>query len=627
MAEIPRSASAPKRASGAVKTWVDRTLNGLRSEANERNQLILGLRKQRMMRLKPNPPEAYQDYLGKGVRVPISFRLVETVVGAVAGNDGPQFFVSSPDQELTQRATTWARLMYDAQHRVGQSSLYYRYWDSLIADGMAAYKTVRRPWSDFPLRETSAEGEIESDEHYNDRVESFIRGRPPVPWKTRVVDPATFYPPRSEWGRAYAAESGLRPTEEVMRQLNLAQTSRGNFIYKTNDEPTPMNMSGLRSAPRIQVDELWTEEALFVRVGGNVFEYENDLGKLPYLWTSGAALAFSDPTLQAMSVLYPLQYLEPWVNQFLSTLIGNATLSTTPISVITHESVGTQGGAADVVISDPPYGKQVDLPPNSDMKFITPPVDQQSVALFNTMVQLAERFTLAPIPQFAGTRTPGVVLSAVAERILAVLKPRIDNAKFTHGELMKFYFSMVKDVVQMPVAVSGMVLEERSGRSRVADTVLTPRDISKISDVLIEIKYQTVQDRIAWDTHNVLMMQAGVWSKERTMRESNVRDTEAERQQIGLEQLLANPAIAMYIQTKALAGQPPIESLQELMTQAAQAGGEPGGGGGGLAELFGGGEGGEEATTPTGPGGGRIAGQARGAGGTGNGALPSGALR
>jgi len=597
----------PKRIGGQVKAWVDRTIQGLEAESRERDNLILGLRKQRFMRLKPKAPEAYQRYLGEGVRVPISFRLVETVIGAVAGEERAEFHVATSDLELAQRARTWLQLCFDGQERWSQSAMYYRFWDGLIGDGFVAFKTLRRAWTDFPER-----NEEESDEQYNDRVEDYLRAAPPVPFKTRVVDGATFKPPRSEWGRGYALETGLRPTADAFRQMGLRASLNGSIqVVRSADEPTPTIMPGLRLGPRVKVDELWTDQDVFVRIGGNVFQYENDLGRLPYLWASGSALAFSDPTLQALSVLYPLQYLEPWVNQFLSTLVAQGTATSTPTPVTTHEAVGTMASAAETVITDFEAGRHHDLPPGSDLKFVSPPLDGGAINLFNSMVQLAERFTLSPVPQFAGTRTPGVVLSAVAERIMAVLKPRVDQAKMTLGELGKMYLELTKDTVRAPVRVSGLVFEERSGRSRVAETVLTPRDVPKISDVMVDIRFQTLQDKIAWDTHNVLMVQSGMWSKERGMRESRVRDPEAERRMVLLDRIREQPAIQAYLEQRAISGQPPLEALQELFAAAQQEVGDIGSAGSALAGAFS--QNGDEATAR--PQGGRNPGEARQPGG------------
>lgn len=612
--EVPlMPASRAKAASPSTTTWVNQTLAGMIAEGHNRREMILGLRKQRFMRLKPKVPEAYAQYLGKGVRVPITFRLGETVVGAVAGGENKaQFLASSPDVALAQRATAWAQLQIDVQERVSQSALWYRYWDSLINDGMATLKTQRSPWTDFPDR-----FEDETDEDYNARVDAFLGSVPPVPYRTRVVDPATFYPPRSEWGRVYAAEIGLRPTAETLRSLGLQMTSRGNpKIVDPNDEPTPIHMHGLRMDPRIQVEELWTETHLFVRVHGKVFEYENEMGRLPYQWTSGAAIAFSDPTLQALSVHYPLQYLEPWVNQMLSTLVAQGQNTSTPTPIVTRQASGTAPGNAETVITDFQAGRQHDLPAGADFKWAVAPLDAGAINLLNAMVQMAERFTLSPIPQFAGTRTPGVVMAAAAERIMSVLAPKIDMAKTTWSNQQKDYLYLIRDVVKTPVSVSGLVFEEKTGRSRMATTTIRPSEVSKISDIATEIKFQTVQDKIAWNTHSVLMVQSGLWSLERGMRESGVSDSERERQSIMLDRLRQSPAIQMYLQQRAMAGQPPLEALQQLADQGAQQAGL-GAARPGLEQLGSGG------ANPALPQGGRAPGEFRQPGGE----RPTGASR
>lgn len=594
-----------KRASNKTRQWVDATLMQLRNEGAERNRMILGLRKQRFLRLKPKPPEAYQEYLGQGVRVPVSFRLGETVVGAVAGGqDNINFTVSSPDSVLAQRATGWSNLQIATQERWSQAGLYFRYWDSLINDGMAALKTQRRPWTDFPQKE-----EDEDDEAYNKRVESFLRLRPPIPYRSRVVDPATFFPSHSEWGKAYAAEIGLRPTNETLQTLGLRPTRTGFTIVDPAlmpDEPTPLDMPGIRMGPRIEVAELWTETHLYVRIHGSVFEYENEFGRLPYEWTSGATIGFSDPTLQALSVHYPIQYLEPWLNQFLSTLVGQGSLTATPTPVITHEAVGTAAGLGELQVSDMEAGRLHDLPPGSDINWKQAPLDATSITLLNTMVDMAQRFTLSPIPEFAGTRTPGVVLSAVAERVMSVLTPKISMAKTTWSEQQKFYYRLVRETIKAPVSVSGMVFDE-GGRGKKAETVLTPADVPKLSDVLTEIRFQTVQDKIAWNTHSVMMVQAGMWDLEHGMRETGVRDTEGERQRAMLDRLRQSEPIQQYLMQRAMAGQPPLEALQELGQAAQQQTGVSAGGA--LAGLLG--SGGQNPTTPTGPEGGRAPGQPR----------------
>ncbi len=558
----------PKLVTGDAKKWVDNLIETRTSEGRPRMEMIHGMRRQRFMRLKNRPPEAYQQYVGEGVKVPITYRLIETVLGAVGGGGAPTWFFSSPDPELARRGARWAALAIQSQERVSQAGMYWRYWDSLAADGMACIKTQRFPWTDFPRQ-----AENESDAVYGKRTGDFLKQMPEVPWRSRAVDCATFFPPLYEWGPNWIVESAMRSSWQALGELGLRPGGSGNLRFAGDDEPINVDMMSTRVPPQMRVDEVWTDDTLFVRIMGRVYEYANDLGQIPYVWTNGSTIPFADPTLQALSVAFPLQYIEPWVNQQLSVLVGAANAASTPTPVTTHQLIpgAPPDAAAQVTITDWQGGRHYDLPAGTDLKFVAPPLDINAINLLNNMVEIAERFTLSASPSFAGSRTAGTVIAAVAERTFAVLKPRVEMAERTWGDLMKSYLHLVRNVVKAPVVVSGLVFEERTGRKRMAETALSPRDVPKISDVIAEIKFQTTQDRIAWDAHNVMMTRSGIWTKERARRESGVEDPQQEALDVSLEQLMESPQVQIYIMMRAMEGVEPLESLQELF---ADAGGE-----------------------------------------------------
>ena len=114
-----------KQVGGQLKTWVEKMIQDRTAERSGRNELILGFRKQRFMRLKVRPPEAYQDYIGQaGVKVPLSFRLIETVIGSAAA-ERPHCHVSSPDREVARRVGKWAELVLQNQEIVSQPALFW----------------------------------------------------------------------------------------------------------------------------------------------------------------------------------------------------------------------------------------------------------------------------------------------------------------------------------------------------------------------------------------------------------------------------------------------------------------------------------------------------------------------
>ncbi len=580
-----------------AKQWVDRIVQERKSLYDERNKLIYGLRKQRMMRLKPKPTEAYQQYLGQGVRVPVSFRLIETVIGAIAGGPRPTHHVLSDNPELARRASRWLELLTKQNEMQTQRGYYWRLWDSYIGDGLVFIKTTRHPWTEFPEHQ-----EGDPLEGYRRRVEAFLRTRPPLPLRSRIVDAATVYPPVHEWAEAVVVESGLRPTDPTLRQLGLRVTGRGNIVEADESAPISPLMPGLRMAPQIEVDEVWTEKELYVRAGGNVWVYPNEFGMLPYTWASGSAVAWSDPTLQAMSVVYPLMYLEPWIAQFLSQLVAAAATALTPTPIGEQEARGSVSGQGQPVVSDWQGGKYHQFPPGVKFRWDAPPIDNQAVNVLNAMTQIAERYTLSPVPSFAGTRTPGTVMAQVAERVTSILKPRVDMASALLAEQDTMYLKLLQKVIRVPVRVSGLVFEERSGRSRLAETALRPGEVARLGDVNVEIQFKTMQDQIAWNTMSVMMQQSGVWSMERTRRETGVRDPQAEGDTIGFERVMESQPIQMYLAMKAMEGQPPLEALQELQSAAEGAVQSP---------LEGMGSGGPEAGNGSRPTGGRLTGEPR----------------
>lgn len=539
---------------------------------------MLGVRRQRFLRARPNPPQVYQKFLGAGARIPIAFRLIQTVVGAVAGEDRPRWHVASPDLEVAARTEKWLRLVNQWMERV-QPGLYWRFWDSLAGDGMVALKTTRRPWTEFPQ---PIEGEKPAE--YNAKVDDFYRRAPPVPFRTRVIDPMTFFPPRSEWGDPIAIECGLRPGGQVLRALRLKPNSAGDLVSMNPDEPIPQEMTALAGAmePRYEVAEVWTPDALLVDVRGQVFEYPNTMGQVPYKWAFASSVAFSDPTLQALSAAFPLLYIEPWINQTLSSLVGYAQLQSTPTPIIVQKG-GPMGGKPEPVITDfkpgmlHQFGTDV-VPGVWDMG-----KPRESVDILNILVQLAERFTISPVPSFAGTRTAGTVMAQVAERIMSILRPMVDQAQVVWGEQGKMWVELVGDAIKAPVFVSGLTFEQRNRRTRKADTALTPRDVKKIGDVVSEIRFRTTTDRIAWDTHNVMMEQAGIWSMKRARIESDVEDPEAEDRQRTIEDVMQDPAIKLLISQRGMEDIPPLQALQAILMEAEQGGGggaPPGGNGG-----------------------------------------------
>ena len=68
------------------KTWVEETIKEQKRVYQELFTTLLHLRRMRSLKLTGKTPRAFQALLGKGVRVPMSWALVQTVVGLIAKN-------------------------------------------------------------------------------------------------------------------------------------------------------------------------------------------------------------------------------------------------------------------------------------------------------------------------------------------------------------------------------------------------------------------------------------------------------------------------------------------------------------------------------------------------------------
>jgi hypothetical protein len=164
------------------------------------------------------------------------------------------------------------------------------------------------------------------------------------------------------------------------------------------------------------------------------------------------------------------------------------------------------------------------------------------------------------------------------EAATANLTPIQDNGQNLFADMMKFLWHCVQNVVQAPVYVNGLIFEEgtEGRRSRLGEAVLTPTDIPKLRDCLCELDAQTLQDQIAAGTHATFMNRdgEGLWTRERSMRFSGVKEPDKEERGLTKERVLRSPLVQQYLEMLAVADQPP---LQMILAAAMQNAGQPGG--------------------------------------------------
>lgn len=574
-------AGDPEQLSAEVKNYVTQLVDQRKSDYTTRNNLIVGLRRQRYMRSRLRLPKSYQSLVGNNApRAPLVYRLVQTAVGAIA-KVPPEFRVipRSPEyQKDADDAQIWAKLMLDALSRSSHRPIFWKTLDSMVGDGGAAVKILRTPWQDFPAKKDE-----EDATKYADRVNGFFKTRPKQPFVARVVDWSTFLPPTTEWGDGEIVEYGKRPTRSTLKSLRIVSGTGGlqriadGAVYPDDQIPV--------LGPTMEVAEVWNDEACFIVIeGGEVFKFDNIYGKPPYIWSHGLTTSSYDPALEGVSVAFGLQYLQPWIDTLLSVISAWSILGGTPIMWTSQDALPNLPAGQEMAVKDIPFGKWVDFGVGGKGGYMEPPgVGAAITEAVNMMVQMADRVSISPVASgFIGTRTPGLALSAAMEAATANLTPIIDNAQNLFAGIVKFLFHCVENVVGGPVYVNGLMFEEsesKKRRSRLGEATLKPSDVSKFQDVLCELEAQTLQDEIASGTHAVFMNRNGLWTRDRSMRYSGVKEPDKEEQGLIKDMVMQSPPVQQYLAMAAVANQPPLLAIMQQALMAGQEGGaeaEPG---------------------------------------------------
>ena len=565
--------------SAQVEAYVTNLIRQRKADYTTRNKLVLGIRRQRFMRNKLALPKAYQALVGNNApRAPLTYRLIQTAVGAIA-KVPPEFHVvprQDSDKDVAERAQDWCKLMLNAMSRSSRRPIFWKMLDSIVGDGGTAVKIMRRPWNDFPAMKESEDGGV-----YAKRVDAFTKSRPTQPFVARVVDWATFYPPTTEWGEGEIVEHGKRPTQSTLQALRLVGDTSKGLARLPDGVPYPVDQVP-RLGPTIEVSEVWNDEACFIVIENEkVLKLNNIYGKPPYVWSHGLTTSSYDPALEGVSVAFGLQYLQPWIDTMLGIISAWSILGGTPIMWTAQEFVqGMPTDSKEIAVKEIPFGKWVDFGIGGKGGYMEPPgVGQAIIEAVNLMVQMADRVSLSPVASgFLGTRTPGLALSAAMEAATANLTPIVDNAQNLLADMMKFLWHCVQNVVQAPVYVNGLIFEEgtEGRRSRLGQASLAPADIPKLQDCLCELEAQTLQDQIAAGTHATFMNRdgEGLWTRERSMRFSGVKEPDKEERGLTKERVLRSPLVQQYLEMLAVADQPPLQMiLAAAMAQAGQPGG------------------------------------------------------
>ncbi len=316
----------------------------------------------------------------------------------------------------------------------------------------------------------------------------------------------------------------------------------------------------------MQVEEVWTEEFIFYRLGNmGTVKFRNDFGFIPYAWANGETSSHNDPALEGLSVIFPMLGLEPWVQMLMGVLASWSIIGGTPILKITTDaSVQNAGGGA---VSDIPLGKQVDLGPGKDMSFVVPPpVGREVLEFINLLIDFIDRAGITPLASGnIGTRTPGMTFAAALEAAAGKLLPLQANLESVFSEVVRMSWMTIDKVIKQPIHVTGSGLVEggalrgkRKGRGRF---IIDPKDINGYYDVAATLKMETLQDEITKGTHAAFMNAHNLWGRRRAMKFSGVDDIEEEEEDIAVDELMQTPLMKAQVVQRAMSESPEMQKM------------------------------------------------------------------
>lgn len=574
------------------------------------------LRRIRALRLDTRTPRAFQRIIGKGVRAPLAWSIVQTINGMVAKS--PPMFTRTPlnsgqkDRAARLASTCWPLLQ--TYSRMAHKDLFYGMADQLAGDGKGVVKLQRKMMKEYPDREQFKTDGGYDDVAYNQACRVFLSQPEHNPLRISLTDPTTFWPDRA-FEPTYVVEAGNRPLLSTLKALGLKMGVNNTILEDVpqggtvSEEMLPSGFS-----PTARIEELWTEDFCYFQIDGKVLKFKNEFGFIPYAWRAGMSTSIPDPVMESVSAVFPFYDLEPHLNTLLTSIVSWSILGGMPTAIIeTAPNAGVAPGQ-EVPPSDIPLGQMVQLAPGRKFYYAAPPpIGDSVVQAVNMILSFYER---AGVTQAArgiiGSRTPGLTFSSALEAASDMLLPITHSLEGLCEDITRMTWKAVEKL-NMPLYVTGEELIEGTGRRQLSQHRITPSLIGKYYDIHCEIRPSSTQDSVQKGMHAAFMNQHQMWSQERAMNYSGVENPTAERLELLKDKIRNTPLYQQMAMKAALSDDP---EAQQMVADAEAQGedllglleeGDAGGGGGENGSL----PGGQIRGLPARAGGGREAGSAR----------------
>ena len=534
--------------------YVLKTIQSMRTTYESRVRIMKHIRRVRALRIQTRTPRSFQKLLGHGVRSPLPWTLVQTINGRMAKN-APRFYRESiepkgRDADAKLAATCWPLLQ--TYSRMARSDLFYKICDQLVGDGMSVTKLRRITDPNYPQQEDK-----EKSKAYDERLVQYVQsGRGKSPLRLSVIDPATFWPDREEEPN-YVVESGKRALLPTMQALRLMKGTNNSLIDMPSDMPSgptfSWDMIPDGAGGGIDVDEVWTPEACYYHIGGSVFKYPNEFGFIPYSWRFGMQTSIPDPTLEAVSTIFPFYAIDPYINTVLTNLISWSIMTGMPTAVIeTDPKVGSGGEQAT---TDLPLGQMVELAPGKTFKYALPPsgFGSEAVAIINMFMSFYDKSGVTEAARgVVGSRMPGLTLTTAFEASDDLFIPVKTSLQGMMEDVVVMTWKAVEKL-NTPIAVTGQAVESLKNGKKPARHIIKPSMIKGYHDIHCIIEPMSDQALTQRGMHAAFMKDKQLWGSERAMIFAGVDNPAEERIEMAADQLRMTPLYQRQMMEQAFA--------------------------------------------------------------------------
>jgi len=512
----------------------------LQSEWAERDLMIDEMRQLRFMETAIDVPVGMETEI---VKSPIAHQIVERMVGTLTADpltiSVPPGSEQAKAQEQSSVMEKFALAAVNQLEKQGDEDVVDKFVETLIADGHGCLRMLyaAQLWGGFPRRNRKGQ-EPEAD--YSQRAEEWKRGKPlPIAWT--YCDPQTVYP---MWG-----DYGLYGILEVDERQVLTLDSQRQKWNAEKPDLERLSRSKGKTGSSVTFQQWWTPDSLTYAVEGQVVHHtKHRYGTPPYAYALGLSTASRDPKYMALSVLYPVRHLIPYLDRVLSQKASAVRMWCWPTVIfkqLIQQVLNPDGTSVPREIEITP-GKMVTLYENEDIGFLTwqgngPDADE----MIQLVTNMIERAGLADSMYGQSKGDSGYAINQLIAAARMRYKPIVAHAE----RALESQICCLYDIIEYQLK---QVLHVYSYGKTGGWISLGPDDLKGYRQVKVSLNPLMPTDTYARSSQALNEVRGGLRSRSSGMEMIGIEQPDEEMREILRDGWRARPEVAQFMAAEAV---------------------------------------------------------------------------